>query len=476
MAWERAHSGDGGTIVACVTADDDGPATWARAGDTTSGEGFVSALRSAAPYIHGHHGRTFVIVVPGEICARPDTDRLLGDIALLARLGVNIVLVHGARPQIDAELALRGLEPHFSGDLRVTDETTMTAVRAAIGVLRLDIEARLAASVEAGSPISRVPLKIVSGTWVTAQPVGVRNGIDHQLTGTVRKVDIAEIRQTLQGDRIALLSPVGYSPTGETFNLRNAEVAQAVATGLGADKLIFVMESEPITWRLATDTGDAGQMALSRAEEVLGDRKSELSVGDRHCVGAGLAAARNGVRRVHFIGTEGASPLLRELYTRDGCGLMVSADDDYESTRRAGIDDVQGILTLIRPLEEAGILRPRTREQIELDVGTFSVMVRDGMVIACFALIEYAEELAAEFSCVAVHPDYRGRGLAAAMLRHARREAKERGLARLFVLTTQTPAWFVEHGFSPGTVADLPAQRRSAYNPARNSLVLTHPV
>lgn len=451
------------------------PGIWGRTGDTASGEEFVSALRSAGPYIHGHHGRTFVIAVPGENCAREDSDRLLGDIALLARLGVNIVLVHGARPQIETELALRGIQSRFAGDLRITDAPTMRAVRAAIGVLRMDIEARLAASVETGSAMSRVPLKIVGGTWVTAQPVGVRDGIDHQLTGRVRRVDIGEIRQTLEGDRIALLSPVGYSPTGETFNLRNAEVAQAVATGLGADKLIFVMESEPGTWRLSLGSGDAGQVPLSRAEEVLAaeGRRAELSPEDRSCVAAGLAAARNGVRRVHFIGAGGASPLLRELYTRDGCGLMVSADDDYESTRPARIDDIQGILTLVRPLEEAGVLRPRSREQIELDIGTFAVMVRDEMVIACYALIEHADELTAEFSCVAVHPDYRGRGLAAVMLRHARRAAKALGLHRLFVLTTQTPAWFVEHGFTLGTIADLPTAKRADYNPERNSLVLT---
>lgn len=448
---------------------------WGRTGDTESGADFVAALRAAGPYVHRHHGRTFVIAVPGEICARPDNDRLLADITLLARLGVNVVLVHGARPQIEAELALRSIESRFSDDNRITDAATMRAVLAAIGLLRMDIEARLATSVDVGVAMARQPLKVIGGTWVTAQPVGVRNGVDHLLTGQVRKIDIAEIRLMLQGDRIALLSPVGYSPTGEIFNLRNADVAQAVATGLGADKLVFVMESEPGSWRLREPVGDAGQMPMSYAEELLDakTRSGELSPEDRNCVRAGLDAARNGVRRVHFIGAEGSSPLLRELYTRDGCGLMVSADDDYESTRQARIDDVQGILALIRPLEEAGILRARTREQIELDLKTFSVLVRDGMVIACYALIEFPEDQAAEFSCVAVHHEYQNRGLAAAMLRHARGRARSQGVRRLFVLTTQTPAWFVEHGFVPGTVADLPAERRSAYSRERNSLVLT---
>lgn len=442
----------------------------------TTGEAFVTALRSAAPYIHGHHGRTFVIAFPGEVCARADMDRLVGDIALLARLGVHLVLVHGARPQIEAELALRGIEPRYAGDLRITDEPTMEAVRAAIGVLRMDLEAQLAAASPGGAPTARVPLKVAGGTWVTARPVGVRDGVDHLLTGEVRRVDIAEIRTVLAGDRVALLSPIGYSPTGETFNLRNADVAQAVASGLGADKLIFILESEPGTWRLALSAGDAGQLSLTDAEQLLADegRMHELSPEDRNCVRAGLDAVRDGVRRVHFIGTSGASPLLRELYTRDGYGLMVAADDDYESTRQARIDDVQGIRTLIRPLEQAGILKPRSREQLELDIDTFSVMVRDDTVIACYALVEYADEHAAEFACVAVHPDYRSRDLGAMLLRRARLEARERGIRRLFALTTKTPQWFLQHGFVRGSVADLPVGKRATYDPDRNSIVLVH--
>lgn len=437
------------------------------------GEVFVRALRDAAPYIHVHHGRTFVIAVPGEICARPDTDRLMADIALLSGLGVKLVLVHGARPQIDAELAIRGLQPRYHGDLRVTDQDDMVAVKAAVGILRTDIEATLAANL-GNSPAAGARLDIVGGTWVTARPVGVRDGVDHLLTGEVRKVDIAGIREALAGDRIALLSPIGYSPTGETFNVRNAEVAEAVASGLGADKLIYVMESEPSRWVSEPAPHDSGNMSLSRAQHVFEreDAWRDLSSEDRNCVRFALKAVRGGVRRVHLLGTEGHSPLLRELYTRDGCGLMIAADDDYESTRDAVIDDIHGIAELIRPLEQAGSLLPRSREQLELDIGTFSVVVRDGVVIACYSFVEYPDESAAEFACVAVHPEYSGRGLGSVLLRRARRQARDRGVKRLFVLTTQTPHWFIEHGFRTGTVADLPARKRAAYSRQRNSLVL----
>lgn len=438
-----------------------------------TGEHFVTALRSAAPYIHTHNGKTFVIAFPGEICLRADTDRLLADIALLSSLGVRIVLVHGVRPQIEAELGVRGIASRFVGDLRVTDAPTMDAVKAAVGSLRMDIEARLSASL-GNTPMAGSRLRVVGGNWVTARPVGVRDGVDHVLTGLVRNVAVSEIRDQLSTDRIVLISPIGYSPTGETFNLRNAEVAEAVASGLGADKLIFVIESEPGTWRIALDAGDAGQLPLSTAETMLDTelRERTLSPEDRNCVRAALSACRAGVRRVHLIGAEGASPLLRELYTRDGCGLMISADDDYESTRQATIDDVAGIMSLIAPLERAGTLVPRSREQLELDIDTFSVIVRDGTVIACASLVPFASEGSAELACVAVHPDYRGRDLAAVLLRRARVTARGLGMTRLFALTTQTPHWFIEHGFDRGSASELPDERRRSYDPARNSLVL----
>lgn len=434
---------------------------------------FVTALRGAAPYVHAHHGRTVVVAFPGETCARADFDRLLSDVALLSSLGVKIALVHGARPQIDAELALRGIEPRYVGDLRVTDDPTMQAVKAAVGALRMDIEAMLSANL-AGTPMGGAQVKVVGGTWVTARPVGVRDGVDHLLTGAVRRIDLDAVREALSAERIALLSPVGYSPTGEAFNLRNADVAEALAAGLGADKLVFVLESDPSTWDLARSAGDAGHLLLGDAERVLASEEvlGRLSAEDRNCVRAALSAGRAGVRRVHLVGAGSDGSLLRELYTRDGAGLMFYADEDYESTRDATIQDVAGILALLRPLEDSGVVVPRSREQLELDIDSFSVMVRDGMVIACNALVPYDDDGAAEFAAVAVHPSYRGRDRAEALLKRAELTARRRGIKRLFALTTHTPHWFVEHGFVRGGKADLPAAKRATWNARRGSLVM----
>ncbi len=438
---------------------------------------FVPALRGAAPYVHSHHGRTFVVAFPGETCARPEFEQLLSDIALLSSLGVKIVIVHGARPQIDAELALRGVRAQYVGDLRVTDEAAMGAVKAAVGALRMDIEALLSSSL-ANTPMGHARIKVVGGTWVTARPVGVRQGVDHLLTGEVRRIDIDAVREALSAERVALLSPVGYSPTGEAFNLRNADVAEAVAIGLRADKLVFVLESDPSTWDIATSAGDAGQMLLGEAERYLAAEEvlGRLSPEDRNCVRAALRAGRSGVTRVHLVGAATDGALLRELYTRDGAGLMFYADLDYESTRRATIEDVAGILALLRPLEASGVVVPRSREQLELDIDTFSVMVRDGMVIACNALIPYPDDGSAELAAVAVHPSYRGRDRGEALLKRAEVTARQQGLDRLFALTTHTPHWFVEHGFVQGGPEDLPAPKRAVYNERRGSLVLVKPL
>ena len=441
------------------------------------GEDFVAALRSAAPYVHAHNGRVFVIAVGGEAALRPDFERLIYDIALLHSLGVKLVLVHGVRPQIEAQLAARGLKAQFAGDLRVTDAAAMESVKAAVGSLRMEIEAKLSTGL-ASTPMGGSRLRVAGGNWVTARPVGIRDGIDHQLTGEVRRIDIPSIKEVLAQGRIALLSPIGYSPTGEIFNLRAGDVAQAVATGLAADKLIFILDSDPDQWKLADATGDAGQLPLADAERLLAetaegtDQHQRLSAEDRAYLRAALASCRGGVNRVHLIGADAEGALLRELYTRDGCGLMFYSDKNYEAVREATIEDVGGILALIKPLEQSGVLVPRSREQLELEISFFDVMMRDGTVIACSALFPFPQNQMGEFSCVAVHPDYRRSGRAHALLLRAEESARKLGLKKLFSLTTHTPHWFIEHGFTQAGIEELPMQKQRIYNYQRRSIVL----
>ena len=430
---------------------------------------FVSALRSAAPYAHAHNGSVFVIAFGGEICARPDFEAFLYDLALLHSLGVKLVLVHGARPQIDAELASRNLQPVFQDGQRITDRAALDCVKNAVGSTRMSIEAKLSTSI-ASSPMGGARLKVSTGNWITAKPVGIRAGVDHHSTGEVRRVDTQTIRDNLAAERVCLLSPIGYSPTGEIFNLRYEDVATATATALNADKLLFVLPSDPNDWKLADGTGDVGQVSVAEAEKLLAG--AALSEADRGHLQTALNAAKGGVQRVHLIGAEEDGAILRELYTRDGVGLMLYSDENYEATRDASIEDVGGILALIKPLEDQGVLVPRSREQMELDIGSYNVIVRDGLVIACCALFAFPQKYMGELACVAVHKDYQRAGRASALLKRVEHESRKLGLKKLFSLTTHTPHWFIEHGFVQGKIDDLPVQKQRIYNYQRNSLVL----
>jgi amino-acid N-acetyltransferase len=431
---------------------------------------FVSALRSAAPYVHAHNGRVFVIAFGGEVATRADFESFVYDVALLHSLGVKLVLVHGTRPQIDQRLKDKGLSSSYHNGVRITDLDAIECVKEAVGSARLTLEAKLSTSL-ASTPMGGARLRVAGGNWITARPVGVRDGVDHQLTGEVRRVDVASIREVLAQDRIALISPIGYSPTGETFNLRFEEVATSVATQLAADKLVFISSTDPDAWKLAEDTGDAGQISVSEAEQWLADSKN-VGVQDRLYLSAAVAASRGGLKRVHLIGAESEGGLLRELYTRDGAGLMLYSDSDYEAARDASIEDIGGILALIQPLEAEGVLVPRSREQLELELGCFDVLVRDGTVIACCALFPYPARNMGEFACVAVHPEYRRAGRAAALLKRAEASARKQGLKKIFALTTHSPHWFIEHGFRKGKPTELPPQKQRLYNYRRSSLVL----
>lgn len=429
-----------------------------------TGDGMVSALRASAPYIHDHHGRTFVIMFGGEAAAHAGFADLVYDIALLHSLGVRVVLVHGARPQIDAELAAAGRETQMVAGVRVTDGDAITCVKRAVGSLRMDIEALLSTGL-ASTPMGGARLRVAGGNLVTAKPMGVVHGVDHQHTGEVRRVDTDAVRAHLDRGHIVLLSPVGYSPTGEIFNLWSEEVATATAAALQADKLVLMHEG-PELHEAHADA--AAELGLPEADALLGD--GPLSDAERSRLRAAAEACRQGVTRAHLVSFEADGALLRELYSRDGAGTLVAADS-YDTVRQATVEDTGGLLALIGPLEASGALVPRSREQLELEIDHYTVMVRDGLITACCALMPYPDEAAGELACVAVHADYRKQGRADRLLREVEKRARARGLKRLVALTTKAGHWFVEHGFAAAGVDELPVARRRLYNYQRNSAV-----
>jgi amino-acid N-acetyltransferase len=425
----------------------------------------VRWFRQCTPYVHAHRGRTFVIAFGGEALADTRLPALIHDIALLHGLGIRLVLVHGARPQIEQRLAERGAEMRYVNGLRITDDQALDCVKDAAGSARVEIEALLSMGL-ANSPMAGVRIPVASGNFVIARPLGVLDGIDYRHTGAVRRIDRQSLRQRLDDGAVALMPPIGYSPTGEVFNLSAADIARAAAIALGADKLIYLIESPGVT----DAAGQLVQNLLAAEVDGLLQQEPRLSEDVTQALRAGADACRSGIRRVHLISRNDDGALLRELFTRDGVGTLIS-DRPFEELRPARIDDIPGILALLQPMERSGALVPRPREHLETSIDRFQVTERDGTVISCAALFCFPAEQMAELACVAVHPDYRGRGRGDRLLMRMESLARERGLTRIFVLTTQTAHWFRERGFEPARLDDLPLSKQQLYNWKRNSQV-----
>ncbi|MDF1643991.1 MAG: amino-acid N-acetyltransferase [Pseudomonadales bacterium] len=420
---------------------------------------FISWFRQSSPYIHSHRGKTFVLMIPGDGVAHPNFSNIIHDIALLNSLGVRLVLVHGMRPQIDAELIVRGVEPVFHGNVRVTNDAALPAVISAAGQLRIAIEAELSMGL-ANSPMHGARIRVSSGNFVVAKPIGVHDGVDFCHTGEIRRLDIDTIQRQLDNGDIVLLSPLGYSPSGEVFNLLMEEVATTIAIGLSAEKIIALGSHKG-----ALDAD--GQLIRELTNQ---HRIGEAIDSDESLLKACLSACNAGVRRGHLISYQEDGALLQELFTRDGAGTLIN-QGDYDQVRSATIEDIGGILELIQPLERDGTLVRRSRELLETELDRFTLIERDGMITACAALYPFADQPIAEVACVVVHPQYRKSQRGELLLSHLEKQARGQGIKQLFVLTTRTAHWFREKGFETATLDDLPEQKKMLYNYQRSSQV-----
>ncbi|MEW6764715.1 MAG: amino-acid N-acetyltransferase [Pseudomonadota bacterium] len=420
-------------------------------------------LRDAAPYIHQHRGKTVVLAFAGEALLEEGMETLASDVALLSGLGVRLVLVPGSRPQIEAALRQAGIESRLHAGLRITGEHELQHVKSAVAVQSVDMIARLSQGMP-NTPLEGARLSVVTTNAVIARPSGVRDGVDLGWTGEVRKVDRVRMASLLDAGHVLLQSCLGTSPTGEVFNLRSEDVAVEIAVSLQADKLIFLTETAnrlPPTMTLAEASAWEGAEALN----------SEFQ---KHLAST-VKAVRRGVERVHLVDRGEEGSLLRELFTREGKGTLVTSEP-LERLRRATIDDVGGILDLIRPLEEEGVLVRRPRELLELEIERYWVVELDGRIVATAALHPFEEARTVELACLVVHPDYQRGGRASRLLLQLEREARQAGMTEMFALTTHTTHWFREHGFRLESVEALPVARRAIYNAQRNSKVLIKPL
>ncbi|KAA0012026.1 amino-acid N-acetyltransferase [Billgrantia pellis] len=430
---------------------------------------FVDWFRNSSPYINAHRGRTFVILIEGEAMARGRGEQLIQDLALLHTLGVRLVVAFGIRPQVEQALSEAGIVPHRHDGRWVADEAIMACVERVAAEQRLWLEARLSLGLP-NTPLHGVELTAVSGNLVMAKPLGVREGIDYDHSGEVRRVRVSAMQGLLDRGSLVLLPPLGFSSTGEVFDLDAAEVAQHAAMALAADKLILLGEAAGLY-----DENGALQRQLTPAEaEPLLAHAAPGSEPARH-LSAACAAARNGVARTHLLSWHDHDALLGELFTRDGVGTMITRHR-YEQLRPAQLSDIGGLLELLEPLERRGMLVPRSRERLEHEIDDYLVIERDGMIIGCAALHRFDEAAMGELACVAIHVDYRGGARGTLLLSGVERRARRLGLEALFVLTTHTAHWFVEHGFRAGGIEELPPLRRDTYNHARKSKILIKPL
>ncbi|ABX24435.1 amino-acid N-acetyltransferase [Salmonella enterica] len=429
----------------------------------------VEGFRHSVPYINTHRGKTFVIMLGGEAIEHDNFSSIVNDIGLLHSLGIRLVVVYGARPQIDANLAAHHHEPIYHKNTRVTDAKTLELVKQAAGLLQLDITARLSMSLN-NTPLQGAHINVVSGNFTIAQPLGVDDGVDYCHSGRIRRIDEDAINRQLDNGAIVLIGPVAVSVTGESFNLTSEEIATQLAVKLKAEKMIGFCSSQGVT----NSKGDViselfPNEAQARVEEL--EAQGDYNSGTVRFLRGAVKACRSGVRRCHLISYQEDGTLLQELFSREGIGTQIVMES-AEQIRRATINDIGGILELIRPLEQQGILVRRSREQLEMEIDKFTIIQRDNMTIACAALYPFVEEKIGEMACVAVHPDYRSSSRGEILLERIAAQARQMGLSKLFVLTTRSIHWFQERGFTPVDIELLPESKKKMYNYQRRSKVL----
>lgn len=431
---------------------------------------FAQWFRSASPYIRLHRDKTFVVHIEDDAINAESFTELVHDLALLNSLEIRLVLVYSTRHAIQGRLKENNIRQHYHKDIRITDAETLEIVKDAAGQLRIEIESALSTGL-GNTPMSEADVVVTSGNYVRAMPLGIIDGVDFKFTGVVRSVQTDAINAKLWANEIVLIPPIGYSITGETFNMDAKALAAEVAIALQADKLIYLMEAAALSDKKGKLINQLTQL---EAEQILKTPTDDVKRLQPNLSLAAKACAA-GVQRVHMIDRSVEGAILRELFSRDGVGTMISCTS-YDALREATVHDIPGIMELITPLEKQGVLIHRSREKLELEIGNYTVMLRDDVIIGCGSLFVFKKEKAAEIACLAIHPDYHNSGRGEQLFNLLVQNARKAGVKRIFVLTTHTTHWFLELGFKESMLDDLPVERKSLYNYQRKSKILMRDV
>jgi amino-acid N-acetyltransferase len=409
----------------------------------------LADLREILRYVPQYRDKTFVIALDGAVVEEDNFRNLLLDIALLRSLRVEVALVHGAGLQIRRLAEETGQAASNLDGTGVTDFAT----------LQLALNAANRVTHEILEGLSATDLRGGCTNAVVAHPAGILQGLDHQHTGKVDRVDVPLLRALMEHDVIPVIPPLGMDGEGNTYRLNSDAVAVEVAQALHAVKLIYLTNAEGIT--VAGEL--LRQLTAEEAESTLKSHRADIPATVVSKLVQAVRAARNGVPRVHIIDGRVEEGLLAEVFSNEGIGTLVYTNE-YQAIRRARKKDSRAIFHLIQTGMENDELVRRTLPEIERQIDDFYVFEVDGTPAGCAALHEFADVRKAEIACVCVSPKYENQGIGGRLMQFVEAQARSRGLAELFCLSTQAVNYFVQKGgFRLGTPDDLPAARRERY-------------
>jgi amino-acid N-acetyltransferase len=419
----------------------------------------LTDLRGILQYIPLYRERTFVISVDGAIITSENFANILMDIAVLRSLNIRVVLVHGASAQIKSLSAEQNFTPSNLDGSGITDEATLKIALTAANRLTHEMLEGLSAN----------DLRAACTNAVIAHPMGILHGVDHLLTGKVERVDVELCQKLLDNGIIPVLPPLGFDGDGKTYRVNSDSVALAVAEALKAVKLMFITTQDGIM------VGDhvIRQMPVSDLESVLAMQKNEVQAETLSKAIHAVAACKAGVPRVHVINGSLEEGLLAEVFTNEGVGTLIYANE-FQQIRRALKKDIRSILNLTKTSVASEELMKRTRSSIEKQLNDYFIFQIDGNPVACVALHGYPEQKKAELACLYVSPAHENQGIGRKLIQFVENKARELAYEELISLSTQAFTYFQSKGgFVEGSPEDLPPGRREKYEQSgRNSKVL----
>ena len=419
----------------------------------------LTDLRGILQYIPQFRDKTFILAVDGAIVTDENFATLLLDVAVLRSLSIRVVLVHGASAQIKALAEEQKVQPSNLDGSGITDAPTLQLALTAANRLTHEILEGLSAN----------DLRAASTNVIIAHPAGIIQGVDHLFTGKVERVDVGLLQTLLNQDVVPVIPPLGFDGDGKTYRVNSDGVAVAVADALKAIKLIFITAQDGLVYNHTL----IRQMLVSELQGLLQQNSAGFAPDTLSKAQHAVAACKAGVPRVHIINGKVDEGLLAEVFSNDGIGTLIYANE-YQQIRPAKKKDVRAIQLLTKAAVNADELVRRSRAAIEKNLGDYYIFETDKNPVACVALHVYPEQKKGELACLYVDSSHENQGIGRKLIQFIENKAREAGLNELITLSTQAFTYFQSKGgFAEGTPDDLPPMRRDKYEQSgRNSKVL----